>query len=55
MCMQTPPTMCESGVLRVGGDFDEELLQDTVDIMRARVEGIVRPIVSLLLSSDNIS
>lgn len=32
---------------RVGGDFDEELMSDTVDIMRARIEGITRPIVSL--------
>jgi len=29
---------------RVGGDFDEELMFDTLKIMRTRIEGIIRPL-----------
>ncbi|KAF5840697.1 hypothetical protein DUNSADRAFT_15792 [Dunaliella salina] len=36
--------MSQANPYMVGGDYDEELLQDTIDIMRARVDAIIRPI-----------
>lgn len=42
--MHTPSLPTRTRARRVGGDCDEELMVDSLDIARARIEAIVAPI-----------